>query len=73
MRRNKVVDDVFIENLYEEMTTLYKLNEINRDPTKMAKLGPLPKESVALITILSASWISLGAFYTVRIVKKRKQ
>ena len=59
--------------LEEKEQRLYKLNEINRDPSKIAKLGPLPAESVALITVLSASWISLGAFYAVRIVKKRKQ
>ena len=73
VRRNKVIDDGFIASLYEQITSLYKLDEINRDPSNIAKLGPLPKESVALISILSASWISLGAFCTVEMVKKGKQ
>ena len=73
VRRNKVIDDEFIASLYEQITSLYKLNEINRDPSNIAKLGPLPKESVALISILSASWISLGVFCTVEMVKKGKQ
>jgi multiple sugar transport system substrate-binding protein len=72
VRRNKIVDEAFIEDLYEEMISLYKLDEINKDPSKMAKLGPLPKESIALITLLSASWISLGTIFTIEMVKKRK-
>ena len=73
VRRNKVVDEEFIASLYDQVTNLYKLDEINRDPSNIAKLGPLPKESVALISILSASWISLGVFCIVGMVKKRKR
>lgn len=73
VRRGKTVDEEFLDDLYVQMTNLYKLDEINRDPSTISKFGPLPAESIALIVVLSASWISLGTIYTVQMVKKRKQ
>ena len=71
-RRKKTVDDEFIDNLYGEMTSLYKLNEINRDPTTIVKHGSMPTASIILISAISTTWICIGAYFTVRIVKSGK-
>ena len=71
-RRKKTVDDEFIENLYAEMTSLYKLNEINRDPSTIVKYKTMPTASVVLIVSISTIWISIGVYFIVRMVKTRK-
>ena len=71
-RRKKVVDDEFIENLYGEMTSLYKLNEINRDPSTIVKYNSMPPVSIALISVISTTWICIAVYFIVRMVKSRK-
>ncbi len=71
-RRKKTVDDEFIENLYTEMTSLYKLNEINRDPSTIVKYKTMPTASMVLIVLISTIWISIGVYFIVRMVKTRK-
>ncbi len=71
-RRKKTVDDEFIEKLYAEMTSLYKLGEINRDPSTIVKYDSMPKASIALISVISTTWICIGVYFAVRMVKSRK-
>lgn len=61
----------YIESFYDNLSTLYKLNEIQTN-TNANKLGPLPKVSIILISILSVIWIGIGAYYLVGKVKKKK-
>jgi len=70
-RRSETVDEAYIEKLFSETVSLYRLDSINKSSAGKAYLGPLPAESVALISVLVAVWIVLiGA--TV-IGKKRKK
>jgi multiple sugar transport system substrate-binding protein len=71
-RRKKTVDDEFIAKLYDEMVSLYKLDEINVDPSIIVKHGKLPSGSVVLIAVLGATWIIIGANFAIYLVKKRK-
>ena len=71
-RRKKTVDDEFIASLYDEMTSLYKLNEINRDPSTIVKYKSMPKASVVLLISIGATWIGIGSYFAYQIVKKRK-
>ena len=71
-RRKKTVDDEFIAKLYDEMVSLYKLDEINVDPSTIVKHGKLPSGSVVLIAVLGATWIIIGANFAIYLVKKRK-
>ncbi len=61
-RRNKTVDDAFIDNLYSEVKALYHLDEKSSAAGAGAvrDLGPLPAASVALIVILIIAWIIIG-------------
>ena len=71
-RRKNKVDDSFIEKLYSEMTSLYKLNEINRDPSTIVKHGSMPKASLILLVSIGTTWICIGTYFVVKVVKTRK-
>ena len=72
-RRKQTVDDEFIDKLYLDMRTLYKLDEIEGGNIAKEKLGALPPGSVALITTLCVIWLTLGVDFIYRLTKKRKK
>ncbi len=65
VRRKKTVDDKFIADLYEEVKSLYHLDQgsVGGVVTGEKKdLGPLPAESKAFLAILVLAWILIGGF-----------
>ena len=77
VRRKKTVDDAYIDNLYEEVTSLYHLDQIvrsdeNGQPVKAA-LGPLPSTAVWLFVLLGAAWVLIGIYYLVQLLKSKKK
>ena len=66
------IDRAFFDGLYEELTTRYRLSEINRDPSAIAKLGRLPAFSVWLIVILAVTWVLIGAAAIWELLKRNK-
>ena len=74
-----MVDDAFIAKLYDDVTSLYHLDQIQQtgEPeggganpgyqSKSAKdLGPLPKASKVLLISLLAAWLILGSIASIR-------
>lgn len=70
VQRGKTVDDVFLQNLQQSMTTLYHLDEIATGSHSKENLGPLPPTAVGLLTALALAWVLLGGF---AIYRKRKE
>lgn len=62
-RRGKAVDEDYIDQLYEEVKSLYRLDQVNNKTTSSDDLGPLPVESKVLIISLVCVWIIIGAYY----------
>lgn len=65
VRRKKTVDDKFIDDLYEEVKSLYHLDQGGTSAANSGQkkdLGPLPFESVAFLSLLVIAWILIGAF-----------
>ncbi|MCQ2554268.1 MAG: extracellular solute-binding protein [Clostridia bacterium] len=73
-RRGDVVDDSYIEKLYSDTMTLYRLDQIGGNtPESFSKdLGPLPKTAVALIVTLVTVWVIIGAFALLRFIKSKR-
>jgi multiple sugar transport system substrate-binding protein len=71
VRRKKTVDDAFIDNLYKETISLYHLDSLNKGFTE--DLGPLPKASKVLITILITTWLIIGFVYLLRLIRNRQK
>ncbi len=63
VRRNETVDDAYMEKLYDDVNSLYRLDQ--RSGTSSAEkrdFGPLPSEAVVLITVLGAVWLGILAY-----------
>ena len=72
-RRKQVVDDAFVQTQLEDVTSLYRLDQILSGPEGPADLGPLPTASVALLVSLALIWGIMGAYILVKYVKKRRK
>ena len=60
-RRKQTVDDAFLDSLYSEMTSLYRLDQVSAGGGK-ADLGPLPGTAKALLGTLVAAWALIGLY-----------
>ena len=74
VRRKEVVDDAYIEKLYGDMTSLYRLDQkggaggIGPDSED---LGPLPVASKILLGTLAGVWVLILAYAGREFVKKK--
>ena len=71
-RRKETIDDAYMENLFDEMISLYRLDQITAGGGK-ANLGKLPKASVALIVTLVSVWVLIIAYVVYETVTKAKK
>ncbi len=59
-RRGKTIDDDFIDALFEDVKSLYRLDQLN---TLDTDLGPLPMASKVLLISLGVIWLSIGVYF----------
>ncbi len=59
-RRGKTIDDDFIDTLFEDVKSLYRLDQLN---TLDTDLGPLPMASKVLLISLGVIWLSIGVYF----------
>ena len=64
VRRKETVDDSYMEALFEDMNSLYRLDQLGGQGISVDKedLGPLPTEAVLLLSALAAVWILIGIY-----------
>ena len=72
MRRKQTVDEKYMENLFKDTTSLYRLDQIQTDSTGKQSLGPLPIESVFLLSALAVIWVCIGSYVIFEAIKKKK-
>ena len=74
VKRKQTVDDAFIDKLFADTTSLYRLDQISgaRAANGPSNLGPLPGGSVALLAALICVWVLLGAYTLREWLKARK-
>ena len=75
VRRKKTVDDAFIDKLYSDVTSLYRLDQFESEQGEGSvgtDLGPLPAASAVLLYSLAAIWLLLLAYVIAESVKKKK-
>ncbi len=71
-KQKKTIDGEYIDTLYDNMNSLYKLDQIDWSGQK-ADLGPLSPTALALILSISAIWVFIIAFFVVKTAKKQKK
>ena len=70
-RRGEAIDEAYLDALFAEMTSLYRLDQISASGGKVT-FGPLPTASKALIGALAACWIMMGIYAGYQALKKKK-
>ena len=69
IRRREKVDDAYIDRLYSDTVSLYRLGSTG---SIVRELGPLPATAVLLLCAIGACWLILGAVFVYRRLKKKK-
>ena len=75
VRRGQEIDDAYIEKLYKDTASLYRLDQIGKGGPvsgEKADLGKLPRTAVLLLSALLGAW-TLIVLYVVRQAVKRKR
>lgn len=77
VRRKQTVDDTYIENLYGEISSLYRLDQIgiqnSRAVPEKNNLGELPQVSVILLLSLAAAWVFIIGYFSYQMLKRKKK
>ena len=74
MRRKETVDEAYMEKLYQDVISLYRLDQISySEVSGKAELGPLPKQAVTLLTCLAVAWALIAAYALWTFVIRKKK
>lgn len=74
VRRKEIVNDKYMDRLYEDTAALYRLNQISGTEASVGSdLGPLPKMAVGLLVCLGAAWVLIGAYFLYSRLKKKEK
>lgn len=75
VRRGETIDREYTEKLYQDMTSLYRLDQISRagisPASSKADLGKLPFMSVLLLSSLGGAWTLIILYVIFQNLKKR--
>ena len=70
VRRGQTVDDGYIEQLYAEVSALYRLDQISLTEGKIS-MGELPGASKALLAVLALCWAGMGIYVAAEKIRKK--
>ena len=74
VRRSETVDDAYMETLYADITSLYRLDSVGTSvSTGKTDLGPLPPAAAALLSVLGITWAGILVYCGRELWKKRKK
>ncbi|MBP8968397.1 MAG: extracellular solute-binding protein [Lachnospiraceae bacterium] len=73
VRRSGTVDDEYLEGMYSDVSQMYRLGELKQDNSISRDLGPLPGTSIALLSVIAAAWICMGAYVLKDYLLKKKR
>ena len=71
VRRKETVDEAYMEKLFADVTSLYRLDQIQTTDAQM-DLGPLPEQSVILLVTLAVIWVIMGLYVVKEAINKKK-
>ncbi|MBO5279401.1 MAG: extracellular solute-binding protein [Lachnospiraceae bacterium] len=76
VRRGQTIDDAYMEKLYSDTISLYRLDQLNSQTGSLssgkAELGKLPKTSVILLSSLAGAWVLMILYVTWQMIKKKR-
>lgn len=72
VRRRETIDAAYMEKLYDDVTSLYRLDQKNASAAGKTDLGPLPATAVILLSVLGLAWLLIIVYVCRETVKLRK-
>lgn len=73
VRRRETVDEAYMERLYADVVSLYRLDQKDIATSGKLELGHLPAAAVLLLSALALSWCLILLYVLQDFVKKRKK
>ena len=70
VRRGETVNRFYFKNLYSDVTSLYRLDQIATEST-IQELGPLPNDAIWLLVGLGTCWVVIGVYILYSALKKK--
>ncbi len=73
INRNQTVDEAYMADLYDDVTSLYRLDQLGQDGSAAGReeLGPLPLTAVLLLAALAAVWLLILLYAVLTAIKKK--
>ena len=72
-RRKETVDDAYMQKLYSDVESLYRLGQGNDASFCKKELGAMPRTSVILLSTLAVTWILILVYVGREYLKNRKK
>lgn len=72
VRRKESIDAEYMEKLFADVTSLYRLDQNSAAVQGRTELGKLPATSLILLSVLAAAWVLIILYVGYEAVKKRK-
>ncbi len=77
VRRKETVNEEYMEDLFDDITSLYRLDQPGSDTaldgSAKEDLGELPKTAVILLASLAGVWCVMIVYFVVRMMSERKR
>ena len=75
VKRGGAFDDAYVDRLFEEVTSLYRLDQISGGGLGDVQLdlGKLPTTAVILLCSIAGTWVLIGVYVVYNYIKKRKR
>ena len=73
IRRGGAVDDAFMEKLFSDVTSLYRLDQKEGTTAGKKDLGKLPPTALFLLFALGITWFGIISYVTYDTLKKKKK
>ncbi|MDE7222602.1 MAG: extracellular solute-binding protein [Acetatifactor sp.] len=73
VNRKETIDDAYMDKLYEDVTSRYRLQGTMQASSDKKDLGPLPPMATALLAGLVVTWALIGVYVAREAVKNRKK
>ena len=69
-RRKETVDSEYLDKLFADTVSLYRLDQLEKGTAGKAALGPMPTASVVLLSTLAGVWIGIIVYVFYKNKKK---
>ena len=73
VNRGETIDDTYMEKLYRDVTSRYRLDSKAQISGGKKDLGPLPPTAKLLLSGLAITWILIGVYVARETLRKRKK